>query len=228
MSTLALVLLAGLTGGEMDLGLEGYCPKAGDIVLFQGRGAIKNFVYALAYSPCATHAGLVVARPDGSLALLEAPGPIYPVMLSDIPSRLRSSRGRIWIRRLRTPLSPEQLKSLTAFACSQEGKPYDTIGVLIPPFGHPIRKWTRKELTIEQMDPPRWFCSSIVVVAAAVCGLIDPCTIRPRFTDPQDLKTDRCLKLLDRWESPEVWQRCSPQTKGWWSRSCTGKVECWE
>lgn len=226
---LSLILcLAGSADGGPSLPLDDYSAKPGDIVLFQGKGGFKNALFALGGSACATHVGIVTQRPDGSLALFEAPGLGYPVMLSDIPSRLRSSKGRIWVRRLPTPLTPEQSHSLTAFACSQLGKPYDAFGFLLPPFGHPLRKFGSRCLTAKQLDPPRWFCSSIVIAAAVAAGQLDPCKVKLRTTDPQDLKVDRDLDLSGTWDKPERLIPCGPLTKGWFSISCCGKTECWE
>jgi hypothetical protein len=204
-----------------------YEPKVGDLILFRHTGCLKGIVYALAGSPGATHSAVVVARPDGSLALLEAPGTDYPVMLSDIPTRLNAYKGRIWVRRLRCPLTCEQSRCLTEFACKQEGKPFDTFGFALPPFGFPTRKIIHRCLTDENLDPPRWFCSSLCVAAFVSAGLLDPCKVRPRFTDPQDLKVDRCLDLSKCWEEPVPWHRCGPRRECWWSKTCCGKVECW-
>src|SRR6476620_10982380 len=105
------------------------------------------------------------AAHDGSLGLLEAPGTSYPVMLSNIPSRLQAYKGDVWIRRIRCCLSEEQCRCLTEFACKQDGKPFDTAGFALPPFGFPTRKITRRCLTPEDLDQPRWFCSSLCVAA---------------------------------------------------------------
>ena len=219
---LTLALVACLAGAEPTCGV-----KPGDILLFKSGGRFKLTLYALGGSPGVTHAGIVVARPDGTLAILEAPGLNYPVMLSDVGSRHQQYPGPVWVRSLRRPLTPEQSRCLTAFACAQEGKAFFPPGFLLPAFGHPIVKRGLRCLTKEQLNPARWFCSPLVIVAGVTAGLIDPCKVRPKFTDPEDLFTDRMLDLSACWEKPVEWPRCGPQAETWWSRSCHGEVECW-
>jgi hypothetical protein len=240
--TLCLALAAALAGFPIDespeftapeavsstAGLGWFDPQPGDIIICQAPGNLKHLVYALGCSAGATHSAIVVNRTDGSLAMLEAPGTPYPVMLSDISSRLRSYDGKIWIRRRCVPLTPEQCACLTKFACAQEGKPFATLGVLIPPFGFPVRLCINRCLRDSALDRPRWFCSELVVAAAVSAGLLDRSHVRPRFTDPEDLKTDRCLDLSCGWDKATKWERCGPKLECWWSRSCCGKVEGWK
>jgi hypothetical protein len=213
--------------GASPCGVEHYDPKPGDILLFRSGGLLKSTLYALGGSAGVTHAAIVVAGPDGCLALLDAPGPVYPVMLSDVASRLQQYPGKVWVRSLRRPLTDEQSRRLTSFACAQVGKPFYLGGFLLPPFGRPVRRWGAKCLTEKDVNAPRWFCSQLVVVAGAVAGLLDAGNVRPRCTDPQDLSTDRLLDLSGCWEKPAPWHRCGPRAPVWWSRSCDGKVECW-
>lgn len=225
--TFCLLLAAGVANAFPEI--DHYEPQPGDLILFQGKG-IVNVIFALGHSGGATHSGIVVARPDGTLGLLESAGVQYPVMISDIDSRHQQYSGRIWVRRRCVPLTPEQSKRLTEFACAQEGKPYDLLGVFIPPFGHPVRKHRLKCLTDEQLlNRPRWFCSELCMVALIEAGILDRCVVRPRMTDPRDLKTDRRLDLTEcGWEPPLRWKHCGEYTKHWFSVSCCGKVEYWK
>jgi hypothetical protein len=209
--------------GHCQVCLEPYEPHEGDIVLFQAKGVVENVIYALAATPCTTHCGIVVRRCDGSLGLLEAPGTRYPVMVSDISTRLPYYNGKAWVRRLRCPLTCEQSACLTKFACAQEGKRFDTVGIVRPIFGLPVRLDRTKCCTDADLDQKQWFCSALVVAASVNAGLMDPCVVRPNFTDPQDLKVDTFLKLCQCWEEPRTWLRCGPRPDcGWWSQSC-----CW-
>lgn len=230
-TTCSLLLLACLAHagnrGFPSSPMHEYQPQVGDILLFQGPGGLKNLMYALGGSACTMHSAIVVQRPDGSLGMLEAPGLNYPVMISDIPSRLPASHGKTWVRRRCVPVTPEQSACLTAFACAQEGKPYSAIGFILPSFGLPLRKLTTRCLTAEQLDHDRWICSSIVAAACAASGLLDPCKIRPRLVDPADLKNDRCLDLSNCWAKPEELLRCGPEQKCWFSISCCGVKKCW-
>jgi hypothetical protein len=125
------------------------------------------------------------------------------------------------------PLSCEQSRRLTEFACSQEGKPFDTVGFILPVFACPVRKFKPRCLSPEELDTPRWFCSSIVVAAGVVAGLLDPRLVRPRHTDPEDLKTDRPMNLSRCWQEAVRWHRCGERTHCWWSRTCDGRTQWW-
>jgi hypothetical protein len=208
--------------------LECYDPQPGDLVLFSYYKPLRNLIFFLAHSGGATHTALVVRRANGTLALLEAPGPKFPVMLSDLPSRFRAYQGRIWVRRLRTPLSPEQSARLTAFACAQEGKPFSGTAVLATLWGRPVRRPRMGCAGPEELDPPAWFCSSLTAAAGIAAGVIDPCVSRPKTTDPEDLKSDRCLDLSACWAQPLRYQHCGPRLPGWCSESCCGQRAYWE
>ena len=135
------------------------------------------------------HSGLVVARPDGSLGMLEA-GP-YDTLRGvcfgpDAPAmRLPGAGDQVWIRRRRVPLTPEQSAQLTAFALAQEGKPFALVRVLLqgtPLRGGPLRTWW---LGKPQQDRAGWFCSELVTEACVVAGLLDCETARPSATFPR-------------------------------------------
>ncbi|MFO0843201.1 MAG: hypothetical protein U0797_12525 [Gemmataceae bacterium] len=224
--TLTLLLASCLPSATPET--EHYDPQPGDILLFRTPGLARAVVYALGCSPGVTHCGVVVARPDGSLGLLEAPGNDYPTMISDIPSRHDYHKGTCWVRRRCTPLTPEQCKCLTEFACRQEGKPFFFAGVFIPPFGKPIPKCFRRCVKPEQLEPGRWFCSPLVVAALMSAGVLDLCDAKPWFVDPQDLKADTWLDLSCGWEKPTKWLRCGEKKECWLSISCCGQHQWWK
>lgn len=201
--------------------------KPGDILLFKSGGRLKLALYAMGGSRGVTHSAIVVSRPDGTLAILEAPGLPYPAMLSDVGSRLQQYPGPVWVRSLRQPLTEEQSHCLTAFACAQVGKSFYVRGFFQPTFGRPVKQDTGCCLTEKQLDAQRWFCTPLVVVACVHAGLLDPCRVRPWFTNPADLFVDHWLDLSPCWERPVPLCREGPRAETWWSRTCEGKVECW-
>jgi hypothetical protein len=207
--------------GKVWIVPEPLAPKPGDMIFFRAYNPLENTIYFFSCAGGVTHMGIVVQRPDGSLALLEAPGARYPVMLSDIPSRLASYNGRIWIRRLRVPLTPEQCASLTAFASAQEAKRFDLVGLVRPIFGVPWRRPGTGCTDPSELDQPRWFCSSLTMAACIECGLVDPCAVRVKYIDPQDMFNDKSLNLCPCWEKPLRWQRCGRRQNNWWW-SCPG------
>jgi hypothetical protein len=218
---------AGCPGGTAGPGSPCCEAHPGDIFLFRNTNPLQNLAYFLLRSGGMTHVGIVVARPDGSPALLEAPGIGYPVILSNIASRVQSYAGRAYIRRRRIPLTPEQSARLTTFACSQEHKRFDTFGLFRPPLGCPLHSSRACEFRPEDVQSSRWFCSSLVVAAGVCAGLIDPCKVRPKYTSPQDLYSDRTIDLSRCWEEPVEYPRCGPRTYGWWSRSSCGECRFW-
>ncbi|MFO0876201.1 MAG: hypothetical protein U0840_02420 [Gemmataceae bacterium] len=225
-TTVALLLAAGLASATPES--THYEPEVGDILLFQSPGGLRNIAYFLGCSAGVTHSALVVARPDGTLGMLEAPGPDYPVMISDIPSRRCYHKGRVWVRKRKCPVTPEQSRCLTEFACRQEGKPFYTLGVLIPMFGKPIPKHRHRCVKDEELEPDRWFCSPLVVAGLIAGGLLDRCAAKPWFVDPQDLKTDHWLDLSCGWQRPYRWLYCGDRAECWFSISCAGKKEWWK
>src|SRR5947207_2663649 len=113
----------------LDQALRGqpraYLPQPGDLMLYTDDNRFWAVTHnlALAFEPHGS--GIVVARPDGSLAVLEAgPNDVPYVGVLDLLPHLREyeARGPVWIRKRRTPLTPEQCACLTAFAMRQEGK----------------------------------------------------------------------------------------------------------
>lgn len=227
MTAAILLLVASTVPGGPGLTADTYVPQVGDLIVFNVPSA-KTVVFTLAGSPCATHAAIVVARPDGSLGLFEAPGFKYSVMISDIPSRLNCSKGQVWVRRRKVPVTAEQSAALTAFACRQLGKPYDKVGLYFPTFATPTRWFTSRYITDAELDPPRWFCTSVVVGAGVAAGLLDRCKVRLKTVDPQDFKPDRFLDLSDGWHKPAPWRRCGPREPGWWSIDCCGNRAWWD
>jgi hypothetical protein len=208
--------------------LQAYDPQPGDLVLFSDYKPIEDFIYFLVHSGGITHSAIVVARPNGTLALLEAPGLKYPVMLSDLPSRFRYYHGRIWVRRRLTPLSPGQSACLTAFACTQDGKSFSVGSLVTPLFHRPLRKPGMGCVRPDELDAPRWFCSDLVAAAGVAAGIMDPCVVWPKATDPEDLKSDKVLDLSCGWDKPARYQPCGPRPPCWWSESCCGDRAWWK
>ena len=74
------------------------------------------------------HSGIIFARPDGEWRLIEA-GPFNEMVVRVLDPYQHMSnhvaRGtKVWVRRRRVPLTPEQSAQLSAFALSHEGKPF--------------------------------------------------------------------------------------------------------
>src|SRR3984957_17490987 len=104
---------------ELRCPAEAYVPQPGDIMLRLDSSIFWRVTHymALAFDP--NGSGIVVARPDGSLAVLEAgPNDTMWIRMPDLLSHLKeyADVGRVWIRKRRVPLTAEQSHALTAFA----------------------------------------------------------------------------------------------------------------
>jgi hypothetical protein len=127
------------------------------------------------------------------------------VYLLDLSGRLHSFKGRIWIRSLQCPLTPEQSASLTEFALAQEGKGYPVLRLLgqITPFR--ARGVVRAQLFGKTAyDRGRWICSELVAAALAYSGIVDPRAMPANATYPRDFMHNRRYDLR-RWDEAALW-----------------------
>jgi hypothetical protein len=180
---------------------EAYVPQPGDLMLRLDSSVFWRVTHymALAFDP--NGSGIVFARPDGSLAVLEAgPNDTLWVRTLDLLPHLReyADAGKVWIRRRRTPLTPEQSHRLTEFALAVDGKHFALwrLGVQLTVFR------SRGPLRTCFMGKPRgdgcrdYFCSELVSEACVAAGLLDPERTRPSATYPHDLFYGRSLNLF--------------------------------
>jgi hypothetical protein len=200
---------------------EAYLPQPGDMMLrLDGNKFWRVTHYmALAFDP--NGSGIVFARPDGSLAVLEAgPNDCLWVRTPDLLPHLKeyADVGQVWIRKRRVPLTPEQSAALTAFALSVDGKLFalQRLGVQLTPFR------TRGPIRTCFVGKPHgntrlcYFCSEVVCEACVAAGLMDPKTSRPSATYPHDLFFGRSwnpyidchLKINECWYPPARWTDC--------------------
>jgi hypothetical protein len=196
-----------------------YAPQPGDIFLCTTESAFLRAAHHLAGASDPHHSGLVVARSDGRLAVLEAgPHNTLHVRLRDALPHLASyAHGRVWIRQRRVPLTAEQSARLTAFAEAQDGKRF-AWGRLLAQMT-PLR--SRGPVRTQFLGGPHgerrsYFCSELVMEACVAAGLVDAATARPVATYPRDLffdrspnpYLDRTLRLWECWEPPARWTSC--------------------
>jgi hypothetical protein len=199
---------------------EPYLPQPGDIMLRLDSSIFWRVTHALALAFDPNGSGIVFARPDGSLAVLEA-GPSdtlwvgTPEMLPHLCEYAEA--GRVWIRRRKVPLTAEQSAALTAFAMRQDGKRFalHRLGVQLTIFRcrGPLRTWLMGKPC---GDKHNYFCSELVCEACVAAGLLDPERTRPRATYPRDLFfgtsynpfIDRHLDVNEHWHPPARWVPC--------------------
>ncbi len=199
---------------------EAYLPQPGDILLATDPSLFWSVTHnwALAFQP--HNSGIVVARPDGSLGVLEAgPNDTLFIRVVDLLPHLKEyeDKGPVWIRKRKVPLTAQQCACLTDFACRQDGKRFALIrlGAQLTPLRcrGPLRT---RFVGKPQGDRDGYFCSELVTEACVAAGLIDPATARPAATYPHDLFFDKSLNpylrrhftLADCWHPPARWTAC--------------------
>jgi hypothetical protein len=205
---------------DLRLPAEPYVPRPGDIFLATDQALWARAGHWLAGGAGVHHSGLVFCRPDGRVALVEA-GPFNSttVEVMDPIAHMREhvrAGDKVWVRRRRVPLTPEQCARLTAFVERQEGKPFAVLRMLgqVTPFRArgPIRTCFVGK---PHGDREEFFCSELVTEACVAAGLMDGATARPAATYPRDLFFGRSFNLylnkhlcLDEWEPPARWTDC--------------------
>jgi hypothetical protein len=184
-----------------------YAPQAGDLVLFRSGSWFFRAAFRLTVTGPPTHVGIVVALPDGTKAILESVDRHGGVRLTALPGRLGTYPGKVWVRRLRRPLSEEQSEILTQFAAEQEGKKYASHRLVLPAICPLLRTrllaWLRPDK--DYRGRRSWFCSELVAAACVKIGLFPPSRIRPWCTFPLDFYSDDLLDLGADWEPPYAW-----------------------
>lgn len=200
---------------------EAYVPQPGDIMLATDKNFFWKITHDLAGAGEPHNSAIIVARPDGSLAVLEAgANDTLRIHMLDMLPHLKeyADKGPVWIRKRRTPLTPEQSAALTDFAMRQWGKHFALIrlgGQLTPLRSRgPIRTYF---MGGPHGDRHSYFCSELVTESCVAAGLIDPRKARPAATYPHDLFFDTSLnhfirhnyRLQDCWYPPARWT-CAP------------------
>jgi len=202
---------------ELDFPAEPYVPQPGDIIFTSDSKWYWEITFALACTGPPHHACIVIARPDGRLAMLEAgPHDSLHIAVLDLLPNLREyeAHERIWIRRRRTPLTPEQSALLTEFALAQENKAFAVFRLVlqVTPFRArgPLRTWVAGG---PHGNRDQYFCSELVMEACVYAGLLDRATARPSATYPRDMFFDHSLDpylnkhlhLCEGWYPPARW-----------------------
>jgi len=194
-----------------------YVPRPGDVMLATDKNLFWKITHDLAFAFEPHNSAIVVARRDGSLATFEAgPNDTMRVRRLDMLPHLKeyADKGPVWIRKKKTPLTPDQTACLTDFAERHDGKIFalQRLGLQLTPFRPrgPIRT---AFLGKPRGDLLSYYCSELVLEATVAAGLTDPVTTRPGASYPCDLFYDHSLNryinrhspLAADWEPPARW-----------------------
>lgn len=210
---------------ELRVPTHPYVPQAGDIVLESDDRLTWGMGHRLAKSGHPHHSMIVVCKPEGGFAILEAGGnPDTPskVSIADLfrileweEAKTGRKERRIWVRQRKAPLTQEQSAALTDFALQVQGRRFARAKLfeMMTPIRAkgPIRTaWLGRP----NYDKNSYFCAEMVVTALAASGLIDAEFARPGASFPHDLFlggsrnywVDRGLQSLNEcWEPPARW-----------------------
>lgn len=185
-----------------------YYPREGDWLFFDDMSEWWTFLYKIASTAPPFHAGIVVKKPDGHLAVLEAgPDDTLWVYVLDLIPRLFTFKGILQVRRVKCELTPEQSACLTQFAEKQKGKRYAMWRLLLQGTpcktkGGPLREACGHTL----YNRKRWLCAEIVVTASALIGLTDGKKIKGSNTYPLDIIDNKLHpELAEVFEDAAYW-----------------------
>lgn len=198
---------------------EPYWLQPGDICFAVNNHIMSRIGHRLSGAGLPNHSMIAFAHPDGRVWIMEA-GPHSRLSLQAMEAYSHLQKyvddgGRVWVRRRKTPLSPEQSAALTRFCLSQNGKIFPVVrlvGQLTPLRSRGLVRtaWMGKA----DLDQRTYFCSELVLNSLVAAGVLDPELYRPSATYPSDLffsasrnpHVHRGVMLLDRdWDPPARW-----------------------
>lgn len=194
-----------------------YQPQPGDIFMSSDPRMWFRAGHTIAGAKGVHHSGMIFAKPDGTLGLIEA-GPLLDmdVQILDPHNHMSTHVAQgdsVWIRKRNTPLTPEQSARLTEFAMRQEGKPFALARWFIQVTPLRVRGPIRTRFVGKpQGERPRWWCSEMIAEAFVHAGIFDPETSRPSATYPRDFFFGKSYNLyvnkhidMSAWDPPARW-----------------------
>ncbi len=194
-----------------------YVPQPGDVLLATDDNWFWALTHNLAFAFEPHNSAVIVQRCDGSLGVLEAgPNDTTHVRILPLLPHLKeyADKGPVYIRKRKTPLTPDQCAALTAFAERQNGKMFALVrlaGQLTPLRSRgPLRTYVMGK---SHGDRCGYYCAELVCESLIAAGALDPETTRPCATYPHDLFFDQSynayishhLPLVNDWCPPARW-----------------------
>lgn len=174
-----------------------YRPQAGDLILYHTHDEPRGTLTGIMTGDMITHSGIVVEDAKGKFWLMHAV--TRGVVVEPLMEALLNDPDDIFIRAVKKPLTPEQNKTLSQFAKSEEGKSFkkkDFAIITTPP--------TRKTKPPKTRDT--YFCSQLVSTACVTADIIrsdkNGVYINPNGITPADLFGNKRLDLRGIWENP--------------------------
>jgi hypothetical protein len=188
-----------------------YLPREGDLIFYDDHSVMWTKLFALAGSGPPLHMGVVVRKPDGAWAVLEAgPDDGLSVELRDLVPRLhqfqKTYQGTITIRRCKAELTAKQSAALTKFAQDQVGKRYAVLRLLQQGTPFRVRGAMEALLAGTTVDRSSWICSELAVAAVTVAGVVDARVVPANVAYPRDLVDNARYPLGSAWHDAQEWR----------------------
>src|ERR1051326_3443729 len=193
--------------------------KPGDICCAVGTTRWSRMGHHFAGAGLPNHSMIVLAMPDGRLGALEAgPHGKLTVDVREAYAHLASYEAEgapVWVRRKRTPLTPDQSACLSAFCMAHDETKFASLrlgmqATRIRSRGPLRTNW----LGGVDLDKRSYFCSELVLNSLVAAGVFEAAPLRPSATYPSDLFfnnsrnkiVERSLApLLCDWHPPARW-----------------------
>jgi hypothetical protein len=199
-----------------------YQLQPGDICFAVNNHTFSKIGHHLSGAGLPNHSMIVFAQPDGRMAIVEA-GPHSELKIAAIDAlqHLQSYEdegSRVWVRRRKTPLTPDQSACLTSYCLTLPERRFaiKRLAVQLSPFRSrfPLRTAV---IGKSDLDRSNFFCSELVLNALIAAGVFQPGSQRPAATYPSDLFyghssnifVNRGVRLINcDWEPPARWTGC--------------------
>ncbi len=202
--------------------LAPYDLQPGDICFAVNSHTVSKIGHHLSGAGLPNHSMIVFVHPEGHLAIVEAgPHSQLKIAVIDAYEHLQSYEdegSRVWVRRRKTPLSPEQSACLTNFCLNLDERRFASLRLVgqLTPFRtrFPLRTAVVGK---PDLDRSNYFCSELVLNALIAAGVLDPRLERPAASFPSDLFyghsrnhwVNRGVRQINcEWEPPARWTGC--------------------
>lgn len=199
-----------------------YDLQPGDICFAVNNHTFSKIGHHLSGAGLPNHSMIVFERADGGMAIVEA-GTHSELRIGVIDAiehleSYENEGSRVWVRRRKTPLTPEQSACLTSFCTNLDERRFASLRLAgqLTPFRArgPVRTAFVGKCNFDRSN---YFCSELVLNSLAAAGVLDADVLRPSATFPSDLFfshssnifVNRGVKQLNcDWDPPARWTSC--------------------
>lgn len=196
--------------------------QPGDICFAVNNHIASKIGHHLSGAGLPNHSMIVFQGADGQLKIVEAgTHSELRIEVIDAYEHLQSYEdegSRVWVRRRKTPLTPEQSACLTEFCTPLAERKFASLRLVgqLTPFRtrFPLRTAL---VGRPDLDRSNYFCSELVLNSLVAAGVLDPRVERPAASFPSDLFyghsrnlwVNRGVRPINcEWDPPARWTGC--------------------